>query len=91
MVHLAQFGFVPGRRVTDNYIITQELIRYINQRKGKKNLMATKIDLDKAYDKLEWSFIKYTLFFLSISCTYYWLDNGLHIIYFSLYNLEWYC
>ena len=36
MVHPAQSGFVPGRGATDNYIITQELIRYINQRKGKK-------------------------------------------------------
>lgn len=63
MVHLAQSGFVPGCRVTDNYIITQELTHYINQRKGKTNLMAAKIDLDKAYDRLEWSFIKYTLLF----------------------------
>ena len=71
MVHPAQSSFVPSRRATDNYIITQELIHYINQRKGKTNLMAAKIDLDKAYDKLKWSFIKFTLFFLSISCTYY--------------------
>ena len=63
MVHLAQSSFVPGHRVTDNYIITQELTHYINQRKGKTNLMAAKIDLDKAYDRLEWSFIKYTLLF----------------------------
>ena len=63
MVHPTQSGFVPGLRATDNYIITQELTHYINQRKGKTNLMAAKIDLDKNYHKLEWSFIKYTLLF----------------------------
>lgn len=63
MVHPAQSGFVPSRRATDNYITTQELIHYINQRKGKTNLMAAKINLDKAHDKLEWSFIKYTTLF----------------------------
>ena len=53
MIHPSQAGFVPGSRVTDNYIITQELIHYISQRKGNTHLMAAKIDLDKAYGKLE--------------------------------------
>lgn len=64
MVHPAQSDFVPSRRATDNYITTQELIHYINRRKGKTNLMAAKINLDKAHDKLEWSFFKYTTLFL---------------------------
>lgn len=63
MIHPSQAGFVPGRRVTDNYVITQELIHYISQRKGNTYLMVAKIDLDKAYDKLERSFIKYILLF----------------------------
>lgn len=63
MIHPSQAGFVPGRRVTDNYVITQELIHYISQRKGNTYLMVAKIDLDKAYDKLEQSFIKYILLF----------------------------
>ena len=53
MNHPSQSGFVHGRRATDNYIVTQEMIHYISQRKDNINLMATKIDLEKAYDKLE--------------------------------------
>lgn len=63
MIHPAQSGLVPSRRATDNYNLVQGLLHFINQRNGNTNLLAAKIDLDKAYDKLDWAFIKYTLLF----------------------------
>ena len=42
----------------DNAIIVQEIIHTIGKTRGNIGYMALKIDLDKAYDKLEWSFIK---------------------------------
>ena len=53
-----QTDFTPGRRGVDNVIIVQELIHTIGRAKGKKGFMSIKIDLEKAYDKIEWSFIK---------------------------------
>ena len=53
-----QIAFVSGRRVTDNAILVQELIHTVSRKKGKVGYMAIKIDLKKAYDKLEWSFIR---------------------------------
>lgn len=45
----------------DNAIIIQELVHFISRKKGKEVVMAIKIDLEKAYDRLEWSFIRDTL------------------------------
>ena len=53
-----QSAFVPGRKGIDNAVIVQELIHSISRRKGTVGYMAIKIDLEKAYDKLEWSFIR---------------------------------
>lgn len=53
-----QYTFVPGRRGTDNAIIVQELIHTISRKKGRTGFMAIKMDLEKAYDKLEWSFVR---------------------------------
>ena len=53
-----QVAFVPGRKGIDNAIIAQEVIHSINKKKRKVGYMALKIDLEKVYDKLEWSFIK---------------------------------
>ena len=53
-----QTTFVPGRKGIDNVIIAQEIIHSLGKKKGKTRYMALKIDLEKAYDKLEWGFIR---------------------------------
>ena len=58
LISPCQAAFVPGRRGTDNVVIVQELIHSIGRAKGRKGYMAIKIDLEKAYDKVEWSFIR---------------------------------
>ncbi|KAK9994753.1 hypothetical protein SO802_024456 [Lithocarpus litseifolius] len=53
-----QTAFVPSRKGIDNIIIAQEIIHSLGKKKGKTGYMALKIDLEKAYDKLEWNFIR---------------------------------
>ena len=58
LVSPSQTAFVLGRRGTDNVIITQELVYTIEQKKGKEGFMIIKVNLEKAYDRLEWSFVR---------------------------------
>ena len=39
-------------------IITQELVYTIERKKGKEGFMIIKVDLERAYDQLEWSFMR---------------------------------
>ena len=61
LVSPIQSAFVPGREGVDNAIIVQELIHTISRKRGGVGYLAIKVDLEKAYDKLEWSFIRETL------------------------------
>ena len=56
-----QTAFVTGRRGSDNVVIAQELIYSLGQKKGKMGFMVVKIDLEKAFDRLEWSFVRRVL------------------------------
>lgn len=42
-------------------VIAQELINFLKDRKGNEGYTVVKIDLEKAYDRLEWSFIRMVL------------------------------
>ena len=61
LVSPLQSAFVLGRRCVDNAIVVQEIIHTLSMKKGRVGYMAIKVDLEKAYDKTEWSFIREVL------------------------------
>jgi len=54
-----QSTFLSGRLITDNVLITFELMHYLDhKRDGKDCYMEIKLDMSKAYDRVEWGFIE---------------------------------
>ena len=85
-----QSAFVAGRAISDNVLITHEVLHYLKTSDAEKRCsMAVKTDMSKAYDRLEWNFIEHVLLRLGFhrrwvtlimacvtSVTYAFLING---------------
>lgn len=56
-----QSSFVPARQIIDNVVVYQEIIHTLKNKNGKTGAMIIKIDLEKAYEQLEWKSIQDTL------------------------------
>ncbi|CAL1379935.1 unnamed protein product [Linum trigynum] len=81
LVSPRQSSFIPGRQTTDNIIVLQEVLHILKKKKGKKGGMVLKIDLEKAYDRLRWDFLRDTLKEIGlpsswISCIMYCVENN---------------
>ncbi|GJY71047.1 uncharacterized protein Tco_0474750 [Tanacetum coccineum] len=60
LVSLNQSAFVPGRRISDNILLTQELMHNYHLDRGPPRC-AFKVDFQKAYDTVDWVFLKEVL------------------------------
>nr|XP_025703912.1 uncharacterized protein LOC112805796 [Arachis hypogaea] len=62
IVSPTQSAFISGRLIQDNIVIVQEAIHRITS-KGKEATkdLAIKLDMNKAYDRMEWKFIEEAL------------------------------
>ena len=62
LISETQSTFVPKRAISDNVLITHEVLHYLKNSRAEKHLsMAIKTDMSKAYDRLEWDFIRLVL------------------------------
>ncbi|GJU38853.1 putative RNA-directed DNA polymerase [Tanacetum coccineum] len=55
-----QSAFIPGRRISDNILITQELMHNYHRNRGPPRC-AFKVDIQKAYDTMDWRFLGFIL------------------------------
>ena len=57
IIHPAQSAFIPNRTIHDNILIAHEIVNKFKHFTGKKGFVALKLDMEKAYDRIEWDFL----------------------------------
>ncbi|XP_074297338.1 uncharacterized protein LOC141628049 [Silene latifolia] len=56
-----QSAFTPGRAISDNVLVAFEIFHYMKNSKSTGGYMAIKLDMAKAYDRVEWCFLERVL------------------------------
>ncbi|KAK2649115.1 hypothetical protein Ddye_016604 [Dipteronia dyeriana] len=63
-----QSTFIQGQLITDNAIVGFECIHALRtQKNGQKGALALKLDMSKAYDRVEWGFLEGMMYKLGFS------------------------
>ena len=57
-----------GRAITDNILISTEIVHYLKRKQqGKVGVTTLKIDMSKAYDHVEWNFLKFMMLWMGFA------------------------
>ncbi|XP_026430517.1 uncharacterized protein LOC113327553 [Papaver somniferum] len=55
-----QAAYIPGRNIQNNVVIAHELVHTM-KKKDRCDIMGLKLDMSKAFDRVEWSFLSVVL------------------------------
>jgi hypothetical protein len=80
-----QSAFVPNRSIQDNSIIAHELLHSFKLKRGKGGFMFLKMDMEKAFDKMEWKLILAIMQHLGFHDTWLkWIESCISSTSFSI-------
>ena len=81
-----QSASILDRLITDNTTVAFEMLhRMRNRRKGKTSHMAVKLDISKAYDRVEWKFLRRIM--LKMGLPKQWVNLTMEIVKTSTYSI----
>ena len=82
----SQSAFVSNKLITDNTTVAFEILhRMRNKRTGKMGQMAIKLDISKAYNRVEWGFLKSIM--LKLGIDEQWVRLAMEIVCTSSYSM----
>ncbi|CAL1369949.1 unnamed protein product [Linum trigynum] len=86
IVSEGQNAFIRDRQIVENTLLAHELMHYLKiKTRGKKGYMALKVDMEKAYDRVEWSFLLAVLEKMSFNSVWRgWVQECLQSASFSV-------
>jgi hypothetical protein len=84
-----QSAFVPKRNIQDNTILAHELLHSFKSRRGNGGYMFLKMDMEKAFDRMEWTFILSIMEKLGFSSTWLTWIKIMHFLHLFLHSVKW--
>lgn len=87
LVSPTQSSFIPGRSCHDNIIVVQEAIHSFNKCRGKNGYFLMKVDLEKAYDRINWDFLRWVL--MDVGLPSNWISLIMFCVTKTEFSLLW--
>ena len=57
LISANQSAFIKGKLISDNILVAHECMHFLKNKRYGSHDFALKLDMSKAYDKVEWSFV----------------------------------